>query len=194
MSGWRAGRFCSFGCAVTYACNGRVVTTWRCAYLYHGRDGRGYNGGNRHGIRRRGPGSRVFGSRARRSGVLSPRRGRQDASDPGRLPDPGRLVYGRPGRFVDVSGGGCGCGGCGRGTAMRPGRRRHYFQVAAWVEQRPDAQRSGRRHETVHPTAWYHGRARVHELQDAFSVLVRDVLQNDRDAVVRSGVPEENVL
>lgn len=103
--------------------------------------------------------------------------------------DPGRrtLVLGRPGRLVNGGG-----GNGSRVTGMRPNRG--HFQVPARVQQWPDAQRTGRRHETVHPMTGHYGRARIHELQDALHVLVHDVLQDDRNVIARSGVSEENVL
>lgn len=71
---------------------------------------------------------------------------------------------------------------------------RGHFQMPPRIEQRTDAQSTGCRHETVHPVAGYDGRARVHELQDALHVLALDVLQDNGDAVVRSGMAEKHGL
>lgn len=132
-----------------------------------------------------GPVSRVLGGGARRPGVLSPRRGRQDARGPGQLP---RSAVGRRQRddvaFVDAG---------VRGARVRRLDRGH-LQVPARVQQGPDAQRPRGRHETVHLVPRHHRCARVHELQNALHVFVADVLQDDRHAVARSGKSEEHRL
>lgn len=162
------------------------------SYLYRGRSRQLHR--CRRWFRFYGLGSRVSGSGARWPEVLGPRRRRQDTRSPGRLTDPAIrvlllwLTCGRQWcRMVHD------CGRRARVTWRRWPDRGH-FQVPSRVQQRPDSQRTGGRHESVHFVSRDDGRARVHELKDASHILVPDVLQDDRDAVVRSGMTEEQCL
>jgi len=147
----------------------------------------------RYGVRLHGLRCRVSGSGTRRSGILCPRRRRQDTRGPGWLTDPAIRVLllrwrRRQGRRIIHD--------CGRRARMAWSLwlDRGHFQVPSRVQQRPDSQRTCSRHETVHLVSWDDGRACVHELQDATHVLVPEVLQDDRDAVLRSRMAEKQRL